>query len=113
MHRSSRAVAAPYTGHGYTYHCSSRAAPRHAGAARSLRQVPDTRQGEPQPLRPATPLAQPHPSPSHTLHPATHPLTTYHSPLIPPQAFEVVQRSVWAAMDDGTSEAEIFAIADK
>merc|ERR1712028_277994 len=29
------------------------------------------------------------------------------------KAFEVVQRSVWAAMDDGTSEAEIFAIADK
>ena len=25
----------------------------------------------------------------------------------------MVQRSVWAAMDDGTSEAEIFAIADK
>ena len=65
------------------------------------------------PLRPAAPLAQPHPSPSHTLHPATRPLTTYHSPPTTWQAFEVVQRSVWAAMDDGTSEAEIFAIADK
>merc|ERR1712194_806055 len=28
-------------------------------------------------------------------------------------AFEVKSRSVWAAMDDGTSEADIFAIADK
>merc|ERR1712194_488227 len=29
------------------------------------------------------------------------------------KAFEVKSRSVWAAMDDGTSEADIFAIADK
>lgn len=57
-------------------------------------------------------MTQLHASPSHT--PSYYlPPATYHSPLIPPQAFEVVQRSVWAAMDDGTSEAEIFAIADK
>mgnify|MGYP004362637783 CR=1 FL=1 len=65
---SSRAVAAPYTGLSHAYHGSSRAAPRHAGAAHGLRQIPDAVQGEPPPLgpsrtippRPATRLAQPH-----------------------------------------------------
>ena len=65
---SSRAVAAPYTGLSHAYRGSSRAAPRHAGAAHGLRQIPDAVQGEPPPLgpsrtippRPATRLAQPH-----------------------------------------------------
>jgi hypothetical protein len=61
--------------------------------------------------RPAISLAQ---LPALLLPTTYYPPPTPHPSLFTPwQAFEVKQRSVWAAMDDGKSEAEIFAIADK
>lgn len=102
MFRTSHAVVAQHTGHGHGYCGSSRAAPRHAGAALGFRQIPDAVQGEPPPLGTSyTPSCYVPPTARHALQAA------------PWQAIDVKPRSVWAAMDDGADEEEIFAVADQ